>query len=211
MTLQVIGAGVGRTGTLSLKYALEQLLGEPCYHMVEAERRPDHLRSWLDAVNGERPDWPGLFEGFAATVDWPAAAFWPELIEYYPQALVILSQREEQQWWASLSETILPAARKAPRTPWRRLMGTLFWKRFAWQIDDPEAMIAAYRAHNAAVQGSVPASRLLVWAPEDGWAPLCHALACPVPDRPFPHANRRQSGDSAWEWPGMLPRNVGGS
>lgn len=204
MALQVIGAGVGRTGTLSLKHALEALLGAPCYHMVEAERRPEHLRAWLDAVNGGQADWSRLFEGFAATVDWPAAAFWPELVARYPDALVILSTRDEAVWWESFSETILPAGRNAPRNEWRRMMGTLFWKRFDWRLDQPDAMRAAYRTHNAAVMDAVPRSRLLLWSPEEGWGPLCRALDCPVPAYPFPHCNARGprgGGEEGWRWP----------
>ena len=80
MTLRVVGAGLGRTGTHSLKLALEQLLGGPCYHMVEVLGRPDQAAVWSRAARGEEPDWTTFLAGYEATVDWPAASFWRELV-----------------------------------------------------------------------------------------------------------------------------------
>src|SRR5438105_250833 len=106
MTLRVVGAGLGRTGTMSLKLALERLLGAPCYHMVEVFSHPEHVPAWHAAAQGRMPDWDQLFAGYAAAVDWPSAAFWPELIEAYPEALVVLSVRDSESWWQSAHETI---------------------------------------------------------------------------------------------------------
>ena len=96
--MRIVGAGVGRTGTLSLKFALERLLGAPCYHMMELFVHPDHLPSWSAAARGEMPDWRELLKGCAATVDWPAAAYWSEISEAFPEALVLLSVRDPEAW-----------------------------------------------------------------------------------------------------------------
>src|SRR5690348_10458482 len=106
MSLRVIGAGCGRTGTMSLKLALERLLGAPCYHMVEVFAHPEHVPDWHAAALGNMPDWNALFAGYAAAVDWPASAFWPELSAAFPDALVVLSVRDAQSWWQSAHETI---------------------------------------------------------------------------------------------------------
>src|SRR5581483_5643355 len=106
MTLRVVGAGVGRTGTHSLKLALEQLLGAPCYHMLEVFGHPEHVPSWAAAADGSLTDWDAIFTGYGAAVDWPAAAFWREISAAYPDALVLLSVRDPDSWWKSASNTI---------------------------------------------------------------------------------------------------------
>jgi Sulfotransferase domain len=93
MALRVIGAGFGRTGTHSLKLALEQLGFAPCHHMYEVRAHPEQLAFWQAAARGELPDWDEVFAGFAAQVDWPGARFWRELAEHFPHAKVILSVR----------------------------------------------------------------------------------------------------------------------
>src|SRR6266566_10081202 len=99
MTLRVIGAGMGRTGTMSLKLALERLLGGPCYHMVEVFPRPAHFGLWTAAGRGKPTDWHALFDGFVAAVDWPAAAFWKEIADAFPEAIILLSTRDSESWW----------------------------------------------------------------------------------------------------------------
>ena len=106
MTIKVVGAGVGRTGTHSLKVALEQLLGGPCYHMFEVMGHPDHIALWQAAADDEDPQWDRIFDGYAATVDWPAASFWREIADHYPDAKVLLSTRPTDAWWASANQTI---------------------------------------------------------------------------------------------------------
>jgi hypothetical protein len=192
MSLRVVGAGVGRTGTESLKLALERLLGEPCYHMKELFGRPEDIPVWLDAALGGATDWDGLLAGYAAAVDWPSSAFWRELSEAYPNALVLLSTRDVDAWWTSASNTIFsPAVTKpsehSPFPPgWPH---DLISVRFTpgWQNED-EAK-AAYRRHNDEVRAEVPVGRLLEWCPGDGWEPICAALGLEVPGEPFPHAN----------------------
>src|ERR1051325_4107204 len=106
MKMRVVGAGLGRTGTMSLKLALEKLLGAPCHHMLEVFQHPEQVPIWNAAAHGTLPDWSQFLADYAATVDWPSAAFWPELMEAYPDALVILSVRDTQAWWDSAHETI---------------------------------------------------------------------------------------------------------
>lgn len=194
MSLRVIGAGVGRTGTASLKFALERLLGAPCYHMLEVFQHPDHIAVWHRAALGEDVNWHALFDGYAAAVDWPAAAFWPELMRAFPDALVLLSLRDPDEWWASASETIFHGIDKIPfaAPEWKEMIRVLFRERWGADFADRDASIAAFNAHNARLLREVPAERLLVWQTRDGWAPLCEALNVPVPAEPFPRANTRE-------------------
>lgn len=188
MSLRIVGAGLGRTGTLSLKVALERLLGAPCYHMMELFTHPEHAGIWRAAVGGAMTNWDQLFQGYAAAVDWPAAAFWPELSEAYPEAVVLLSVRDAESWWRSASKTIFPTSRKQ-EGEWREMVDAMFAARFTTRLDDRDACIEAYERHNARVRATVPANRLLEWRPGDGWEPLCSALGTPVPEEPFPHTN----------------------
>jgi len=188
MGLRVVGAGVGRTGTLSLKGALERLLGGPCYHMMEVFEHPAHVASWARAARGEPVDWDALLEGYVAAVDWPACSFWPELAERHPDAIVLLSHRPAAAWWKSASSTIFPTARQA-EGEWREMLDALFGERFTLRLDDEAACVDAYEAHNARVRSAGLGERLVEWQPGDGWEPLCAALGVPVPDEPFPHTN----------------------
>lgn len=191
MSLRVVGAGLGRTGTLSLKVALEKLLGAPCYHMAEVFQHPEHIESWRAAARGRMPHWQSLLGGYAAAVDWPAASFWPELSQAFPDAVVLLSVRDAQSWWESASRTIFLTSKKEVGTPWRAMIDEVFAARFTTDIDNREAAIAAYEAHNRQVRERVPRHRLLEWQASDGWGPLCDALRLPVPDEPFPRTNTR--------------------
>jgi hypothetical protein len=193
MGLRVIGAGLGRTGTTSLKLALEELLGGPCYHMFEVRERPQDPDTWGDAYEGKVPDWRALFDGYEATVDWPAAPFWREMSEVFPEAPIILSVRDVDSWWRSASNTIFIAvatyfAPDAPADGWTR-MGRGMMNNFtpAWQ--DETAAKAAYLAYNDKVRATAPADRLVEWHPDDGWDPICSALGLDVPQHPFPHVN----------------------
>jgi hypothetical protein len=193
MTLQVIGAGLGRTGTTSLKQALEQLLGGPCYHMLEVRERAPDPEAWGDAYAGRPPAWNRFFDGYRATVDWPAAPFWSEISDAYPDAVILLSVRDVDDWWRSVSNTIFVAlatyfADDAPDDGWTR-MGRGMMNAFTpeWQEEAPAK--AAYLAHNDHVRRTAPKDRLLEWRPEEGWEPICAALHLGVPDQPFPFTN----------------------
>ena len=192
MTLRVVGAGLGRTGTTSLKLALERLLDGPCYHMSEVFQHPDHIGLWHGAAHGDMPAWKTLFQGYVAAVDWPVASFWAELSAAFPQALVVLSVRDPDTWWQSASSTIFPAVEGIDNDAWRAMSKDVFDARFTIALDDRAGCVAAYERHMAEVRSTAPAGRLLEWRPEDGWGPLCAALGLPVPDEPFPRANTRK-------------------
>jgi len=199
MALRVIGAGVGRTGTLSLKEALERLLDEPCYHMMEVFGHPEHIPVWHAAARDQPVDWHRLLAGYAASVDWPGASFWPELVHVFPDALVVLSVRDPAAWWESADQTIFPAVRHGLpgggppfAEAWHAMVADTVASRFAPDVGDRDAAIRAFEAHNRRVRESVPAGRLLEWSVADGWEPLCRALGLPVPDEPFPRRNTRQ-------------------
>jgi hypothetical protein len=196
MALRVVGAGLGRTGTNSLKVALEQLLGGACYHMFELARRDGDTPAWRAAVRGEAVDWDVLLGGYVASVDWPACAFWSELWEANPEAIVLLSTRDSARtWWQSMERTIVPTisgevAPDEPATARRRAMVVeMMRERFTPDWSDRDAAIAAYERHNEHVRETVPAERLIDWQPRDGWEPICRALELPVPGASFPREN----------------------
>jgi hypothetical protein len=193
MALRVVGVGMGRTGTNSLKLALEQLLDAPCHHMVEVFAQPSQIPLWTAAAAGEA-DWPAIFDGYTATVDWPGAAFWRQLVTNYPDAVVLLSKRESADaWWTSASRTIFEAFNGVtppppPMVGWfETLRGLLAWDGID-PTDEASAKVG-YERHLQAVRDEVPAERLVEWTTGDGWAPLCAALGVDVPDEPFPHVN----------------------
>lgn len=186
MTLRVVGPGVGRTGTYSLKLALERLLGGRCHHMAEIiADRERHLPLWAPALRGEEVDWEKVFAGYVAQADFPGAAFWREITAAFPDALVVLSTRPAESWYRSAAATIFQLDHDDVSSPFRDVWREWLGDRF----DDPEAMIAAYERHNAAVRSSVRPNRLLEWTVADGWEPLCDRLGLPVPDEAFPLTN----------------------
>jgi hypothetical protein len=199
MALKVIGAGLGRTGTLSLKIALEQLGFGRCHHMQEARETPGQLAYWQAAASGDLPDWEAVFEGFGASVDWPSARYWREIAARYPEAKVVLSVRPEQSWLRSMQATIAPLLRSYRTLPpgiFRDTMETadviIAAQTFGGRLDDPEHMLAVYRAHNEEVRRTIAPDRLLVCDVAEGWAPLCAFLEVPIPDTPFPRENSTQ-------------------
>jgi hypothetical protein len=187
----LIGSGCGRTGTTSLKTALERLLGGPCYHMFEV--KPEHVAPWHAAARGEPLDWSVIMDGFVAAVDWPAAAFWSELAAAYPDAIILHSERDADAWWRSASGTIFPALLATPddgpRGEWKAMVMDMFRTRFTDRLDDEAACKEAFARHNEQVLATAPADRLITWSADDGWEPLCTALGVAVPDEPFPHRN----------------------
>ena len=196
MSLRVVGAGLGRTGTNSLKVALEQLLGGPCYHMLEVFQHPEHVPLWQQAVDGKLADWDAIFGDYVTAVDWPMASFWRELAAANPDAVILLSTRDSAEtWWQSAHETIFGFVEFGD-TPemreWFEMMMALMRTRFTDQLEDEAAAKAAYERHNAEVRAEADPARLLDWQPGDGWEPICQALGVPVPDEPFPRTNTRE-------------------
>jgi hypothetical protein len=191
VALKVVGAGVGRTGTHSLKIALEQLLGGPCHHMVEVLADPQQVPTWIDAIEGRPVDWSSFLGSYQAVVDWPGASFWPELLAANPDAMVLLSVRDADAWYRSASNTIFIALTQSPpeARAWMGSMEKLLRDRFSDQLDDRSAMIDAYERHNDDVRARVPADQLIEWTPSDGWDPICGRLGLAVPEEPFPVTN----------------------
>lgn len=210
MALEIIGAGFGRTGTYSVRTALNRL-GYPCYHMSEVLENPAnraHLDFWHKVAHsepGSQHDWDSVFRHYRATMDNPGCCVWPELLEAYPDAKVVLtlhprgaavwydSTREtiyapETMWQYSLLTAVMPYARK-----FRQMSRRLIWHRSHNDtMDDRDAALAHYQRHIEEVRARVPADRLLVFSADQGWEPLCAFLGVPVPDEPFPRVNDRQ-------------------
>ena len=195
MALSVIGAGFGRTGTASLKLALEHLGFGPCHHMEEVLKNPAQLPLWQDAAAGRAVDWEQVFAGYGSMVDWPGAHFWRELAERYPAGKVLLSVRPEEAWWKSFAGTINmllqnPAAIPVPHIRATVAMGAKLIARQTLRgaIDKP-SILSAYRRRIEEVRAAIAPERLLVFDVAEGWAPLCGFLGVPVPARAFPRVN----------------------
>jgi hypothetical protein len=193
MTLSVVGAGLGRTGTASLKVALEMLGLGRCHHMSEVFGSPEQVELWTRAAAG-KPDWPAIFKGYGAAVDFPTSAFWRELASFYPDAKIILSLRDPEKWFESTQETILSplAERSMPQMPFGPVVKNVVWRFFDNRIHDHDHMIAAFNRHNEAVKREIPKGRLLVFDAKEGWAPLCAFLGKEVPSDPFPRVNSKE-------------------
>jgi hypothetical protein len=197
MPLAVVGTGFGRTGTLSLKLALEQLGFGPCYHMVEVSQNAGHVALWGAAGDGAATDWPALFAKYRATVDWPSTAFWRQIVDAHPHAKVIHTERPAAAWYRSAAGTIvkmmrLGAPASAPPVFHEQLamarkliLEGVFDDRF----EDEAHAIGIYEAHNARVKREIPRERLLVYEPGQGWEPLCAFLGTAVPAQPYPKVN----------------------
>lgn len=193
MTLQVIGAGFGRTGTMSLKVALEQLGFAPCHHMSEVFQHPEEVPIWDRAALGQPVEWDEIFSRYKSSCDWPSCSFYKELADRYPAAKVILTLRDPKAWYKSVSSTIMGAMRKPapgekPILP--GIFGPLLIGENTFGNDFSEAhMIEVFERHNAEVKRTIPANRLLVFEAREGWEPLCRFLGVPVPDTPYPKSN----------------------
>lgn len=202
MPLQVIGAGLGRTGTLTLKLALERLGFGPCHHMTEVLANPAQLPFWNRAADGAAMDWEAVYGDYRATVDWPGAAFAVELAQYYPDAKVILSKRDPQRWYESMRETILQSMEMmglagpevADDHPMRFGHALIAHRTFGCDFSEKN-VIAALVKHNTEVKRRIAADRLLEFDPAEGWEPLCRFLGVDIPGEPFPRTNAR---DEFW-------------
>ncbi|MGW4942627.1 sulfotransferase family protein [Actinoplanes sp. NPDC004185] len=194
--MDVIGAGFGRTGTLSLKIALEMLGRGPCMHMVPLLDDPERATLFARAAEGDLSSLDKALEGHRSTVDWPGTYFWRELTEKHPEAKVVLTVRDPQKWYDSAHGTIFQAAQNAPRggddsvAAGLAMLRALIWEgTFGGRFADREHAVRVFTEHNEAVRRAVPADRLLEFEVSQGWPPLCDFLGVPVPDAPFPRAN----------------------
>ena len=205
MTLKVIGAGFGRTGTSSLKQALEELGFGPCYHMTEVFSHPEHVSVWEAAAEGKPHDWEAVFHDYQSAVDWPAAAFYEQLMERYPNAHVILTVRDPERWYESVLNTIYAISKLTTSPPLSWLLALVaphqqrigaVTSRLAWdgvfgsRFEDRHHALAVFNQYNQEVQNHVPPERLLVYDVKQGWDPLCAFLGVAVPaGKPFPRLN----------------------
>jgi Sulfotransferase domain len=216
MALEVIGSGFGRTGTMSLKRALEQLGFGPCHHMEEIFAHPEQVPYWQAAVAGRAVNWDEVFAGYRSQVDWPGAHFWRELAGAYPKAKVIHTVRPDEQWWKSFSETIgillgsyqevpLPAHVLAMMGVGKQIVGP---ETIGDSLTDRDAALAAYRRRTEQVRAAIPSERLLVFDVAEGWEKLCNFLGRPVPATPFPRVNATEDW---WKLVKGEPRRESGS
>ena len=206
--MRIIGAGFGRTGTTSLKAALETLGFGPSYRLDEVFKHPEQVAFWEAARRGECVDWAGFFAGYGVAVDWPAFSFYKELMEAFPEAPVILTVRDPERWYESVRSTIYgihklsagPAPVRlafvlaglfAPAvTGIASLADRSLWDgAFEGRFEDRRHAIETFRRHNEEVRRQVPPERLLVYDVRGGWGPLCDFLGVEAPDGPFPHLN----------------------
>lgn len=193
--MEVIGVGMGRTGTTSIQRALEEL-GYRAYNF-ESIMREDHFDAWRRLAEGiEDPDWSTLFRGYDASISWPACFFYEELMEAYPGAKFILTTRDPERWAESVARVskIIATVRKARFIPRARrmaaLMDALIVPVLGSMPVEKERAIPAFERHNAAVEAYIPPEKLLVYEVKDGWDPLCGFLGKPIPDVPFPYENQ---------------------
>jgi hypothetical protein len=202
--VKLIGVGFGRTGTMSLKAALERLGAGPCFHMIDliaGERRERDLPYWTKIADGEDVDWHEVFEGWESTVDWPACSRWRELIDAFPDAPVLLNTRDFDGFYESCKNTILAvklaalngeltpdASRPQPAPALWEVIEKLIWQGdFQGRFEDKEWVRQMYDDRMETISAAVPADRLTVWRLGDGWQPLADMLRVEAPSEPFPH------------------------
>ena len=187
MALEIIGAGLSRTGTFSLKLALEKLGIGKCYHMHDVFMNDNHVKQWQSILESKPPKWEQLFAGYSAAVDAPSWYYWRELTTLYPESKIILTVRDSDEWYRSMAKTIYEVIQKPGKVSLTRdkLFGTIFGGEF----ENEEMAKRIYDEHNDEVRSIIHPERLLVFRVADGWAPLCHFLGLPIPDEPFPNTN----------------------
>ncbi len=199
MGLKVIGSGFGRTGTLSMKVALEQLGYVKTHHMEYVLKNADQRALWHDVATGGTPDWDRIFDGYQASVDFPSASYYKELLAAFPDAKVVHTVRDVDRWYKSASETIYPISKAAPAwatrlLPFfrrnREMVDGAVWNRvFHGRFEDEAYAKQVFHDYTEQVKADIPADRLLIFEVKDGWEPLCAFLGRDVPDAPFPHVN----------------------
>ena len=198
MALEVIGVGMPRTGTLSLKTALEQLGFGPCHHMVELFAHPEQWPAWDRVGEGEDVDWEEIFGPYRSVTDAPGVYFWRDLVERYPAAKVVLTERDAERWYDSMQSTIFSPKHRETMgsTPVGALIGKLAQRSWPGRNSNlshgpppRELMVQMFKDHNAAVRAEIAPERLLIYRVSEGWGPLCEFLGVAAPDTPFPRLN----------------------
>jgi Sulfotransferase domain len=193
MALKVVGSGLGRTGTKSMQTALNMLGVGPCHHMVEVFAHPESMQLWIDAANG-KPDWDAIFDGYQSMVDYPGAHFWREIAAYYPDAKVLHTVRDPDQWFDSTQATIFSPNNLGaqPGTGVRDQFFASFMGPMREHLADRAYMTDHFRRHTEEVKATIAPERLLIYEAGQGWEPLCKFLGVPVPAEPYPSENSRQ-------------------
>lgn len=208
MSIKVIGLGMGRTGTSSLKVALEKLGYGPCYHMEDLINNPADVRYWKEIDRKGETDWQSLFGAYQSAVDFPTIGYYKDILRVYPAAKVILTERDEKSWYESASKTILNVEpgimnkiKMSLLLPFssrlQKLMQVFKLSRKFWETHigknfrDKEKAISFYRKWNQQIKEEIPADNLLVFKVAHGWEPLCKFLGTSIPDEPFPTSNSR--------------------
>jgi hypothetical protein len=207
MPLQIIGPGFGRTGTNSLKLALEHLGFGPCHHMFEVRDNPELLSDWAAAARADPVDWNRIFQNYRSQVDWPGARYWRELADHFPDAKVILTVRDPDEWFDSVQATIAPFvnARGTHPSPHVNAIADMGYELVARQVfdermSDREHATRIFKNHIVKVQSEIAPGRLLTFDLRDGWEPLCEFLEVDVPDIAFPRTNSsKQFGEEEWK------------
>jgi len=197
MSLKIIGAGFGRTGTMSLKIALEQLGFAPCYHMVEVFTHPGHSEHWEAAARGRPVDWIAFLAAYKAAIDWPTCHFWRQIAQAHPDAKIILTMRDPESWYKSIAQTIFEFLRDGAedeivdpvRLAQHKMVRLIVKEQTFGNSFEKEHVLDVYRRHCESVKRTAPPDRLLVYDVAQGWDPLCAALGVPVPQTPFPRTN----------------------
>jgi len=197
MAISIIGVGVGRTGTYSLRMAINQLGFGPCHHMEEVLKNMDvQVPLWSEALKGNA-NWSSIYKDFKSAVDWPTAGFFRELIKEYPTAKFILTERNPENWADSFGSTIYKLIEGKDKAPekmhdWLNMANAVITKTGFPLGLDREGLINGFIAHNKAVREIIPEEQLLVFQVKEGWEPLCKFLNVPAPEEPFPRTNNRE-------------------
>ena len=210
MKLEVIGSGLGRTGTMSLQQALQQLLGGSCFHMVELLKKPERLKYLKAGYKSGNTDWTTFFEGYKSAVDYPICLYVEELLKSNPKLKVIHTTRDPETWYNSVYNTIYRGVPKGPKDIFRLIFNTirykdmrrvapvfmhndkLIWKgQFENRFEDRDFAIEVFKKHEEQIKQLVPGDQLLIFNVKDGWEPLCNFLGVAIPDAPFPQTNQK--------------------
>jgi hypothetical protein len=198
--LEILGAGFGRTGTNSLKIALERLGFGPCYHMYEITKNPGHISFWNAAASNSPVEWISFFKSYKATVDWPASAFVPQIYKAFKSSKVIITVRNPEEWYQSANNTIFhtmanweanenPETRDRMKMAKKIILDGVFWGKH----DNKNHCIGIFNKHINEISNVVPKDNLLIFDVSEGWVPLCEFLKVEIPNEAFPYTNTRAS------------------
>ncbi len=211
MQLEIIGTGLARTGTMSLKQALEYLTGKRCFHMIELLKNPARIEILKKGYKSNQIEWSKFYEGYHSALDYPTCLYYPDLVKLNPDIKVIHTRRDFDSWYHSVKETVYRGKPKTIKDVTSLVKNMLFskdyrkvapvfmfndkliWRgQFESRFEDKEFMRAKYQSHEALVTSSIKAENLLWYDVKEGWAPLCQFLGKTVPEIDFPKANERK-------------------